>query len=90
MPGLNSNSPVGLAKLTASLLTDLRSLESLENVLLLAVEGLGDLPNLTFSEEWVKEYAFRGKKATENRIGLKQYALRFRFNRVFLFLFSEL
>ena len=39
---------------TASLLTNLRSLKSLENLLLFAVEGLGDLPNLLFSEEWVK------------------------------------
>ena len=53
LPRFNSNSTVDLAKLTASLLTNLRSLESLEN-LLLAVEGFEDLPDLPFSEEWVK------------------------------------
>ena len=35
-------------------ITNLTSLNSLENLLLLAVEGFGDLPNLPFSEEWVK------------------------------------
>ena len=42
------------AKLTASLLSSLRSFESLESLLLLAVEALRDLPNLPFSEEWLK------------------------------------
>ena len=42
-PTLNLNSTVGLAKLIASFLTNLRSFESLENLLLLAVESFGDL-----------------------------------------------
>ena len=54
LPRLNSNPTVGLAKLTASLQTNLRSLENLENLLLLAVEGFGNLPNLAFAEGWVK------------------------------------
>ena len=58
---------MGSAKLMASLLTNLRSVEILENLLFLAVEGLGDLPNQPFSEEWVK--------ATQNEISLKEYAL---------------
>ena len=49
---MNSENPRVLR--TAGLLTNLRSLKSLENLLRLAVEGLGDLPNLPFSEEWVK------------------------------------
>ena len=40
----------GLAKLIASLLTSLGSLETLGN----NGEGFGDLLNLLFSEEWVK------------------------------------
>ena len=50
LPRLNSSSTVGSAKLTGSLLINLKSLE---NLLLLAVEGFGDLPNLPFSEELV-------------------------------------
>ena len=68
---MNLNCTVDLAKLTACLLTNLRSLESLENLLLLAVAGFGNLPNLPFSDE------FRKRKATENGVGLKEYTLNF-------------
>ena len=55
-----------LVKLTVSFLTNLRSFRSLENLLLLVVEGFGDLPNLPFSEEWVKRIHIPKKKAAEN------------------------
>ena len=69
---------MGLAKLTASLLRNFRSLETLENLLFLAVEGFGGLPNLPLSVQkaGLKEYTFRKKKATENGIGLKEYTNR--------------
>ena len=66
---------MGLAKLTASILTNLKSVESLENLLILAVEGFGDLPNLPFSEEWVKIINIRRKEGYQNGIGLKEYSL---------------
>ena len=53
-PRLNSNSTVGLAKATVSLLTSLSALKSFESLLLLAVRGFGNFPNLSFSEECVK------------------------------------
>ena len=62
---------------TASLLTNHRSLKSLENLLLLAVEGFGDLPNLPFLEKWAKRINILKKKATENGIDLKEYTPRF-------------
>ena len=65
-----------VAELMASLLINLRSVESLGSILLLAVEGLRDLPHLPFSEEWVKRIHISKKKATENEIGLKEYTLR--------------
>ena len=68
----NSNSTVGSAILTASLLTNLRSIESLKIFPLLAVEGFEGLPNLPFSEEWVKRIHIPKKKFTENGIGLKE------------------
>ena len=43
--------------------------------MLLAVEGFGDLPNLPFSEEWVKRMQVPEKKATKNGIGSKEYTL---------------
>ena len=56
-------STVDLTKLTASLLTYLRSLESLENL-------------LPFSEEWVKRiHTFEKKKAIKTQIGSKEYTL---------------
>ena len=65
LPRLDSNFKGGLAKLTASLLTNLGSLKSLANLLLLAVEAFREIPNLPFSEEWLKrEYTSR-EKATE-------------------------
>ena len=70
LPCLNSNSTAGLAKLTASLLTNLTSLESLENLLLLAVEGFGDLLNLPFSEEWVKRTHIPKKRLQNTRAGV--------------------
>ena len=60
--GIRTPRTVGLAKLTASLLTNL------DKYLSLAVEGFGDLPNLPFSEDWVKRMHI---PATENGIGLK-------------------
>ena len=54
LPRPNLNYTVGLARLTASLLTNLRSVDSLKNLLHSAQEGVGDLPNLPFPEEWVK------------------------------------
>ena len=72
LPLSNSNSTAGLAKLTASWLTNLKALESLTNLLRLAVEDFWDLPNLPFSEEGVKRKQIPKKKASENRTGLKE------------------
>ena len=60
---------------TASLLTNLRSLRSLENLLLLTVEGLRDLPNLPFSEEWVKRINIPKREGYRKWNCLKEYAL---------------
>ena len=68
---------MGLAKLTASLLKNFTSFESLEKLLLLGVEGFGDLPKIPISEEWVKRIHIPKKKATKNEIGLEEYTLRF-------------
>ena len=79
-----------LAKVTASLLTNLRSLESLENFLLFAVEGFGD-QSYRFQKSGLKEYTFRKKKATESGISLKEYSLKCnkkRTSRSFSILFS--
>ena len=57
------------------MLTNLRSLESLETLLLLAVEGFGDLPNLPFSEDLVKRINIPKKDDYRNGIGLKEYTL---------------
>ena len=55
---MNSENPRVLRKNSkfgnTGLLTDLRPLSSLENVLRLGLEGFGDLPNLPFSGKWVK------------------------------------
>ena len=53
---------MGLAKLIASLHTNLRSLESPANFLLLAVEGFRELPNLAFSEECLERIHISDKR----------------------------
>ena len=72
LPRFNSNYTVGLAKVTASLLTNLRSLESFENLLLLAVEVFGDLPNLPFSVESVKRIHIPRKEGYRKRNWFKR------------------
>ena len=41
------------------------SLKSLENLMLLTMEGFGDLPSQPFSEEWVKDVRRRQKLTTD-------------------------
>ena len=72
---MNSENPRVMRK-NSKFLTNIRSLNSLGNLLLLAVEGFGDLPNLPFSEEWIKRIHIpKKKRATENGIGLNEYTL---------------
>ena len=65
LPRSNSNS-------TASLLINLRFVdESNASLLLLVVEGFGDLPAYCYEKSGFKEYRFCKKKATEK--GIQQY-----------------
>ena len=68
---MNSENPRVLRKI-ASLIANLASLKSLDNPLLLAVEGFGDLSNLQFSEEWVKRIHIPKKEGYQNRNWFKR------------------
>ena len=65
LPHSNSNSAVGLAKnMTVSLLTHVRSLGSLENLLSWEAKSFGDLPKTyRFPKRGFKEYKFRKKES---------------------------
>ena len=50
----------------------IRCPESLENLLLLAVDGFGDLPNLLSPEEWVKRTQIPKKEGYRKRNWFKR------------------
>ena len=62
VPRLNLNSTVDLAKLIASFL-----INKSRNLLLLAVKGFGDLPNLRCSEEWLERIHIPKKEGHRKR-----------------------
>ena len=72
LPCSNSNSTVSLAKLTASLLTNVRSLEVSQTCCFwLWKKVLESFQTYRFQKSELKEYTFRKNKTAENGIGLK-------------------
>ena len=62
LPDLNSNSTVGLAKLTASFLKDLRSLESLKTLCFWQWRVLESFRIYRFQRAGLKEYTFQKRR----------------------------